>query len=398
MLAFFWLAIRVKITNHTHWSLISIAIATALLNRMDVAVLFIPFCAYWGILALRNHCPLKCWTAALIGATPLIGWLLFSLFYYGFLLPNTYYAKLHTGISPLDYIWQSHYAFMDLLHNHANTAFFLILGAGLTLFACIKHIKNRTLLTHTTPLELLSLGAILYCLYFASIGGDHYSGRFFTLPALIFTLLIVEKCKRLYSNPIGKLCCILAVLSLVYAAEQLQSPKSMQPGKIEDARKMSERTLTLWNLNPQKHSWVKQGVAMHQASNMHLMQGRKEHPVVVRSNAGLAPFYAGPQVIIVDFLGITDPLIARTSVRNTTRGKWHSGHFWRAVPKGYVLARKGKGTQKMHSALAEYYQHLHTITSAPLFSTERLKTILNMQLGRYDHLLKEYEISLPWKK
>ena len=34
----------------------------------------------------------------LLGFVPLLAWVLFALFYYGSLLPNTVHAKLNTGI------------------------------------------------------------------------------------------------------------------------------------------------------------------------------------------------------------------------------------------------------------------------------------------------------------
>ena len=40
--------------------------------------------------------------------------------------------------------------------------------------------------------------------------------------------------------------------------------------------------------------------------------------------------------------------------------------------------------------LAEYYDKLLLITRGDLFSWERIKTIFEMNLGKYDYLLEEY--------
>ena len=47
---------------------------------------------HWLTLCVRAFLP------SVLGFIPLIAWELFSLIYYGFLLPNTAYAKLNTGL------------------------------------------------------------------------------------------------------------------------------------------------------------------------------------------------------------------------------------------------------------------------------------------------------------
>ena len=84
--------------------LLSVLAALIAVNRVDAVLLVsIPF-----ILVLvekrgfiRDHV-LKAAGLLLLGFTPFIAWELFSLVYYGFLVPNTAFAKLNTGIPQAD--------------------------------------------------------------------------------------------------------------------------------------------------------------------------------------------------------------------------------------------------------------------------------------------------------
>ncbi|MGB0680788.1 MAG: hypothetical protein ACPGUV_14135, partial [Polyangiales bacterium] len=91
-------------------------VALAALTRLDSVLLCVPPAAarswqVWraGALSWRQHA--AAWTLAWL---PFILWQAFAWFYYGFPVPNTAYAKLHTGIplsamatQGLRYLWQS---------------------------------------------------------------------------------------------------------------------------------------------------------------------------------------------------------------------------------------------------------------------------------------------------
>ncbi|MFH1051256.1 MAG: hypothetical protein V1779_10065, partial [bacterium] len=72
---------------------LSLLTALVMLNRMDLVLLFLPALIY---LIVKN------WKArhllyVFYGFIPFILWEIFSVIYYGFPFPNTYYAKLNTG-------------------------------------------------------------------------------------------------------------------------------------------------------------------------------------------------------------------------------------------------------------------------------------------------------------
>ena len=73
--------------------------AVAFLCRIDVTVLFAPALVWlawvrWKAHGIRGLRPL------VLGGLPAVAWLLFSIVYYGFPFPNTYYAKASAGFPP----------------------------------------------------------------------------------------------------------------------------------------------------------------------------------------------------------------------------------------------------------------------------------------------------------
>jgi arabinofuranosyltransferase len=79
--------------------LLSLLASLAAVNRMDTILLFAPALAY----TLWRQRSWRCVWSMAIETTPLVGWLAFSTFYYGFPFPNTAYSKLGTGISSAVY-------------------------------------------------------------------------------------------------------------------------------------------------------------------------------------------------------------------------------------------------------------------------------------------------------
>ena len=111
--------------------------------------------------------------------------------------------------------------------------------------------------------------------------------------------------------------------------------------------------------------------------------------VRVVHGAGIHGYYSGPDVRLIDTIGLGDVLLARLPVPPSRRdpaeySRWRIGHFGRDVPRGYERARESGATDQMDSALEDYWTALHIITSALVWNAERLKTLLRFHLGHYD--------------
>ncbi|MCA9699547.1 MAG: hypothetical protein KC431_18620, partial [Myxococcales bacterium] len=78
---------------------ISLLVSLAFLSRPDAILLLAPLWVHVARTTRKAGLPWKAWIGAwLLGATPALAWELFSLIYYGALVPNTAVAKLGLGI------------------------------------------------------------------------------------------------------------------------------------------------------------------------------------------------------------------------------------------------------------------------------------------------------------
>jgi arabinofuranosyltransferase len=107
------------------------------------------------------------------------------------------------------------------------------------------------------------------------------------------------------------------------------------------------------------------------------------------SAIGFFGFAAGPEVHVVDMLGLADPLLARLPARRP----WQIGHYYRRIPDGY-METLGSGTPRFADpGVAAYYEKLRLITRGPLWAGERWRAIVGMNTGKYDGLVSEYGLT-----
>ncbi|OQB39166.1 MAG: hypothetical protein BWY09_01167 [Candidatus Hydrogenedentes bacterium ADurb.Bin179] len=97
----------------------------------------------------------------------------------------------------------------------------------------------------------------------------------------------------------------------------------------------------------------------------------------------------------MDQLALSDPLLARLPAMSAQMLR--IGHLERPIPDGYLETLMTGENQLQDRNLAAYYDKLRLVTRGPLFSWERLKTIVEMNLGKYDHLIDKdfYRSRLP---
>jgi len=321
----------------------------ATLNRMDTLLLFLPalivvFCQFPGWNSVK---------ALLLGFSPFLCWEVFSLCYYGFLFPNTAYAKLDTGIDSVQLFWQgisyfiSSFAFDPLL--------FVVIAASIFFLVQQRVWKDIPFL----------IGMGLYLLYTVKIGGDFMAGRFLTEPFLIGVILLVHT-----SFPSSKSNYILAFAIILLF--EIVTPNSRWYPLIRSHVLIDQRGIA------DERSYLVETTALVQVGPIPLwpkppllvkgLPGRfSGQHVVVRTTIGYFGFVAGPHVHIVDIWALADPLLARLPALPG----WRIGHFERSIPVGY-LETLASGKNVIHDQqLALYYSKLQEITRGPLFSAQR---------------------------
>jgi arabinofuranosyltransferase len=103
---------------------------------------------------------------------------------------------------------------------------------------------------------------------------------------------------------------------------------------------------------------------------------------------GYVGYAAGPSKFIVDKVGLGDPLLARLpAIQPDASSRWKSGHFHRTIPAGYLESVERDTNVIQERGLRDYYEKIRVITRGRVFSWERLKTIVHMNLGDYDSLV-----------
>jgi arabinofuranosyltransferase len=307
--------------------------------------------------------------------------------YFGDWLPNTYYAKLGTGIPHMELLAQGYIYFVDSFTRDPLTLTVIFAGIGLALWR--GQIRER----------LLALGSLLYLGYVLWIGGDFMSGRFLTASLLVSALLLMRlvcdwtpQLKRISVTAVIILGLLATPPTFVLDLNQPRFTDHDLLTGINDERAYYYPISGLMNYQPGKEipfsgeGWVEHGKALRASGKS----------VVDEKNVGFIGYFAGPRVHIVDLYALADPLLARlpaqTLALSEVEGleKWRIGHFERAVPAGYLPTLRTGVNQIRDPNLAAYYDRIALITRGPLFSRARLVAIWKMNTGQFDHLLAEF--------
>ena len=369
---------------------LSLLTALLALNRPDIVLFVAPayLLALWqSRTAMRWQAP-RAIGVILLGFLPLLAWEAFSLLYYGFLAPNTYFAKLSHGIDPLALVRQGLTYLVRSTAIDPLSLLLIIFGLGVAAWS-----RRPRLLAWAA-------GIILYLGYVVSIGGDFMSGRFLAAPVLGAMLVVasVDKCPAWPKCPAPGRCRALTVIAaILIIVVGLAGPYAPIPGTrlmgcdaaaigpsgVSDERSCFYEGTGL--LNQKAPPYPNQGLVA-----LGLEARQNPFPVHIFGVAGIFGYYAGPQKHLVDLNALADPLLARLPL---PEGKpWRIGHFERLIPAGYLETLASGENKICNEGLARYYDRLQAITRGPLFTAERLRAIWSMNTGQYDDFLAQYRM------
>lgn len=419
--------------------------ALLMLNRLDHAVLVAPV-----LFVQFRKAPSRSQVRELLtGLIPLLAWLAFSVIYYGFPFPNTYYAKVLTDFPKGWILEQGLVYFKDSLQSDWLT----LPVVAIALFLGFRSTNRR--------LRPLLLGALLYCLYIIWVGGDFMSGRFFVTPFLLALIVLGQLDWRTGLLPksgflpgIGKpgqsslktpktfslktpksfslrkpksqrlatqsdeqktkanqaaiahrqsqqsrflyFSITLLLIALVHPYQPIKTGK-----RYYDDRRGNERALFPHGIVDEKGmAWERTALLRIQKASPFLQIDQEMKtwgpwtrmgPVETQVAVGFRGYKAGPAVFMVDRLALTDPLLARLPAIRVPY--WRIGHFFRRYPEGYLESLRSDSNQVRDPNMAEYYDRLNTVTRGPLFSLKRWKEIFRFNFG-----LNQYLIDKPWYK
>lgn len=373
---------------------LTLVFSVILLTRMDNVLIYFPIMIlvylYKPLVSLGKRIII-----ALIGLSPFIIWELFSLVYFGFLFPNTFYMKLITGIDKSEYATKG----LDYLYRSFSCDFIL-------LFAILAFVF-MVLFSKCTELKVILAGIIIYILYVISIGGDFMLGRHLTVPYVLSIYGIFYLFRRLVNKKTiqYEVFALVLVAGVYFVTTNIRDvfskelyekhydagitsvadEKSFYVSLIGDTRKYLDNKKS--HNNDIEYTYYREIIDRVGDARQ---DGKKG--IVLDMAYGAVAYYGSllyDDICITDPYALGDPLLAHLPAEYTN--PWRVGHMQREIPKGYYESVE-KGCNEIEDIyLKEYYDKILLITASDeLFSQERITTIINMNIGKYDYLIEEY--------
>lgn len=356
------------------------------MTRMDAVLVFVPaICTVYLFYTSVKFG--KRVVIGLCGLLPFIVWELFSIIYYGFPFPNTMYIKLNTGFSKIEYYKRGiEYVF------HSSVADVLLLVVPL-LFVI------SSILQKSKKLIMVACGVVLYEAYVIAIGGDFMLGRHMTLPFLVSLVGLIyifnEKevicdTKRMTLERV-----LIVILAIgVFGGYSMQLEKSKIYGGMGD-EKMYYYPYTGFLNYLVSHIDGEDSVSWYyidyfQKDVKEIQDTNAKGGCLVNGLAGIAQYYAQEEktLCLSDSYGLMDPLLSHLPAVWTEN--WRVGHMRREIPVGYNESLATGTNQIADKSLHDFYDKVLIITQGNLWDIDRLKVIINMNLGKYDYLIDEY--------
>ena len=334
--------------------LLTLLTGLMLLNRMDTVLLVFPAWFYACAAAENKKQLLKSVPLCL---SPFIAWEAFCLIYYGFLFPNTAYAKLNADIPLSEYLRHgiNYYKFTFKLD------FATLAGIVAGLYALFKPPFDAKRLC-------AGLGVVLYLLYILYIGGDFMGGRFFAVPLFV--------CVFLFPLGIDKMpwknVCLFGML-LFFTTKLLFDLQSVKSKCFYPWEKSFSCAFNQRGIINEKAFWAdftaeKLGRS-HRHSELNLLDAYIDDSsgISIHITAGFTAFSQAPGLHLIDVFGLTNGLISRMPAFRLN--SWRTGHIFRLFPKGYLENRIE------NKQIADYAEKIKTVVSDDLFSVRRFKAI-----------------------
>jgi arabinofuranosyltransferase len=292
------------------------------MTRLDLLLMILPLLIYVFFQQSNKWQAIK---VGLLGVSPLIVWEIFSYIYYGFMFPNTAYAKLNNGVPGNELLLQGVLYLLATIKRDPLTLLVILL-------AIIFGFSTKNIV-----LRLWSLGIIFYLAYVMKIGGDFMIGRFLTVPFLVSVLLLFQSFIRKQNIPktimTGILVITLGMISPIPTFRQFH-PDGFFEGfhGIADERDVYFRGTGLLRYNDFNGEpyivWVDQGKDL---KNLSKTFGKQ---VFAFEYVGFLGYYAGKDVYIIDTLGIGNAYLAHQPMEDISN--WRIGHYKREVTEDYI--------------------------------------------------------------
>ncbi len=384
------------------WFILSLICSAALLTRLDLALLFAPVMVY---LFLRKGWSVQAWLRCFLGLLPFVVWKAFALLYYGFLLPNTYYAKLSSQLDLGWYMQQGMYYLKDLILGDLVGYVLMLVGVVLVIYKILAREGAITL-------RLFQMTLLFYIGYVFYIGGGYMAGRFWAVPIFMSVMII-------YHHFAGRTKTATPLMVALVGCFALSSwMRDKVPGEVvngnviyhnvTDQREVLKDGAALVNWQRRKLDWYPIYNLVYQLNKLALLDLQKQMIVVnftpqaqtardeyinkylLIGAIGATGLVEGAKMTLIDVFGIADPIIARLPIVAVSGEGIRIGHFQRPITKSFVHYRMTRQKHVLHPDLQEFVAPVELIMQGDLWLPERLQAIMDINLGKFDAALERY--------
>ncbi len=369
--------------------ILALIFSLSAMTRMDSVLLFIPVIVWIYLFKRDNVSFIKAVGIGILGLMPFILWELFALFYFGFPFPNPAYVKLGTHISESEYIQRG---IVYTIYTAFDDIVVIVMPVLYILLSLIsKKLKYIT----------VAAGVVLYWVYIIRIGGDFMMGRHFTNMFFISVCMAVllfnnEASNILKIESYRKAFTLITISAVIFAATFGRTVGSQYlaghefSSQISDEREYYFSTTGLYN---NLRSLVRNGrLCVSDTWNHEATDDIRSHGVsgnIIDNAAGIL-VYDNYDLYLNDTYCLGDPFLSKLPAKYNPN--WRVGHIKREVPEGYGESIAYGGNRVKDKDLHEYYEKIRLITRGDLFDIERIKAIIDINLGKYNYLIENYEI------
>ncbi len=302
------------------------------LTRPDFLVLVTPI----AVVLLARVRSIKQFGVLCLALVPVLAWLIFALLFYHDIFPNTFYAKV--GIYPnLAVAVSIGWAYMtDWIH-------FDSFAAGATVVSFVIATRGA----RTAERIALLAGIALYWIWILQVGGDFMRGRLFVslISATTFAgaLAVTEQLRTpsLEKDLVlaGSGCLLLAMFAVwLFVPDSVGNPSNLFV--VNERQFYPGYSL--------KH-YLENGRLDNPAVNLDLAELFRNyaqkcgHLTIHVLNPGTLGYFAGPDVTLIDTLGLTDAFIAKLPSKFLASQISRPGHPIKYIPLSYLIERKDLG-------------------------------------------------------
>lgn len=248
--------------------------------------------------------------------------------------------------------------------------------------------------------RLLAAGVVLHLAAVVRVGGDFMSGRFLAADFVVAAICCVRAAAdlpRLRVALAGGLTLAASFALPESPVRRVANPEARVFRAAFDAFGVAdERAIYFADTSPRRIA-LHQRVAGTKWAEMGREVAAEGRPAVI-SKIEMAGFFGGPDLLIVDPLALSDPLLARLPIPDVRpywdpsirppqapygridRG-WRIGHYRRELPEGYLESLTEGRNRIRDPKIARLHDDLQLVVRGPIWRRERFAAMLRLNLG-----------------